>query len=72
MSPASLLWSFITSSDPLGILFDVSLSFVCFVFVLGLFVCLCVFVCPDDGLFDDKLCSFCELVCGCALFLTMM
>ena len=36
----NLLWSSIASSDPLGILFDVSLSFVGFVFVFGLFVCL--------------------------------
>ena len=72
MSPASskapnLLWSFVALSDPLGILFDVSLSFVGFVLVLGLFVSFCAFVCPDHCLFVDKFCLFCELVCGCAL-----
>ena len=66
-SPSSktpnLLWIFTASFDPFDCLFDVCLSFVGFVFVLGLFVCLCAFGCPDDGWFDDKFVLF----CGCAL-----
>ena len=46
---SNLLWIFTASFDPFDCLFDVCLSFVGFVFVLGLFVCLCAFGCPDDG-----------------------
>ena len=45
----------------------ICLSLVGFVFVFGLFVCFCTFVCPDNGLFDDEFCLFCKLACGCAL-----
>ena len=63
----NLLWSFTASLDPFDCLFDVCLSFVGFVFVLGLFVCFCAFGCPGGCLYDDKFVLFCEPACGCAL-----
>ena len=58
----NLLWSFTASFDPFDCLFDMCLSFVDLVFVLGLLVCFCAF-----GYSDDKFVLFCEPVCGCAL-----
>ena len=58
----NLLWSFTASFDPLDCLFDMCLSFVGLVFVLGLLVCFCAFGCSDD-----KFVLFCEQACGCAL-----
>ena len=63
MSPVSsnapnLLWSFTASFDPLDCLFDMCLSFVGLVFVLGLLVCFCEFGCSDY-----KFVLFCEPAC---------
>ena len=63
----NFLWSFKASFDPFDCLFDVCLSFVGFMSVLGLPVCFYAFGCPDDGLVDDKYVLFCEPACGCAL-----
>ena len=47
-------------------IYDVSLSVLCS-YLVCLFVCFCAFVCPDDDIFDGKLCLLCELICGWAL-----